>query len=129
MIERIEALEREIDGLRKHERRGIGHNKPPEPIEPAPLSAKELGEIRKAMAVLKKQPPAPTPPSAKAKAAVALLMKFGAYLGKQADNFVNEAVKEAGKRAVQSPFWLALINQLPALADVAHLWLESIARL
>jgi hypothetical protein len=93
------------------------------------LSAKELGEIRKAMAVLKKQPPAPTPPSAKAKAAVALLMKFGAYLGKQADNFVNEAVKEAGKRAVQSPFWLALINQLPALADVAHLWLESIARL
>jgi hypothetical protein len=129
MIERIEALGREIDGLRKHERRGIGHNKPPEPIEPAPLSAKELGEIRKAMAVLKKQPPAPTPPSAKAKAAVALLMKFGAYLGKQADSFVNEAVKEAGKRAVQSPFWLALINQLPALADVAHRWLGSFAHL
>ena len=103
MIKQIEALEREIDGLRKHQRRGIGHNKPPEPIEPEPLSAKELGEIKKAMAVLKKQPPVPILPGTEARAAVALLMNLGdrlrplaratgAYLAQQADNFVTEAV-------------------------------------
>jgi hypothetical protein len=81
-------------------RRGIGDNNPPEPIEPSPLSAKQLDEIRKATAVLKKQPPAPIPPSSKAKAAVALLMKFRAYLAKHADNLVTEAAKEAGKRIV-----------------------------
>ena len=98
MIEQIEALERAMADLRKHQRgRGIGDNNPPEPIEPSPLSAMELNEIRKAMAVLKKQPPAPIPPSSKAKAAIALLMKFRGYLAKQADNLVTEAAKETGK--------------------------------
>jgi hypothetical protein len=138
MITQIEALDREIDSLLEQQRRGIGHNNPPEPIELAPpLSAKELGEIKKAMAVLKKEPPAPTALSAKAEAAVALLMKFGdrlrplaratmAYVGKQADNFVTEAVKEAGKRIAQSPLWLPIIYKLPALADIALQWLQSL---
>jgi len=137
MLERIASLERAMAGLRAAPRRGIGDNNPPEPIEPEPLSAKELREIRKAMAVLKAEPPAPSTPSTEVRAAVALLTKFGkrlrsfaittgAYLGKQADNFVTEAVKESGKRIVQSPFWLAVINQLPALADVAHQWLASL---
>jgi hypothetical protein len=138
MIEQIEALEREMADLREHQLHGIGHNNPPEPIDLAPpLNLKELDEIRKAMAVLKKQPPAPTARSSKVKAAVALLMKFadrlrplaratGAYLAKQADNFVTEAVKEAGKRIVQSPLWLPIIYKLPELADTASRWLQSL---
>ncbi len=137
MLERIEALEKALVSRRQRRRRGIGHNNPPEPIEPEPLSANELREIRRAMAVLKVQPPAPSAPSAETRAAVTLLTKLGdrlrflaiaagAYLGKQADNFITEAVKESGRRIVQSPFWLAIISQLPALADVAHRWLESL---
>jgi hypothetical protein len=45
MIERIEALERAMADLQKHRQHGIGHNNPPEPIEPAPLSENELDEI------------------------------------------------------------------------------------
>ena len=56
------------------------------------------------MAVLKAQPPAPSSPSVEARAAVSLLAKFGdrlrslaratgAYVGKQADIFITEAVK------------------------------------
>jgi hypothetical protein len=127
MIEQIEAIEPELDSLLNR----IGHNKPPEPIEiEPPLNAKELGEIKKAMADLKKEPPAPNAPSAKAEAAVELLKKFGnrllTYVGKQADNLVTEAVKEAGKRIVQAPFWLPIINKLPALADTAQQWLQSL---
>ncbi len=137
MLDRIDALERAMASSLKRRRRGIGHNNPPEPIEPEPLSANELREIRRAMAVLRAQPPAPSAPSTEARAAVTLLTKLGdrlrllaiaarAYLGKQVDNFVTEAVKESAKRIVQSPFWLAVINQLPALADVAHQWLASL---
>jgi hypothetical protein len=56
MIGRIETLEKAIADLQERQRHGIGHNNPPEPIEPAPLSANELSEIREALAVLKKQP-------------------------------------------------------------------------
>jgi hypothetical protein len=137
MIEQIEALEREMANRPpERRRRGIGHNNPPEPIEPPPLTTSELGQIRRAMAVLKKQPPAPVAHT-KARAAVTLLTKFGnrlrplaratgAYILKQTDNFVTEVVKEAGKRIVQSPFWFAIINKLPALADTALRWLESL---
>jgi hypothetical protein len=128
MIEQIEALERAMADLREQQQHGIGHNNPPEPIETAPpLSEKELGEIKKAMAVLKKQPPTPTALGTKAKAALALLVKFarapGAYVVKQADNFVTEAVKESGKRIVQ---WALIYQLLQNLADTAHQWLQSL---
>jgi len=130
MVEQIKALDRAIDDLRE-QRHGIGHNRPPEPIETAPpLSEKELGEIQEDIAVLRKQPPAVYPPSTEAVAAVSRLSKISravvAYVGKQADNFVSSATNEAGKRAIQSPFWLAIIHQLPALADIAHQWLQSL---
>jgi hypothetical protein len=139
MVEQIEALEPEIADLRNRQHRGIGDNNPPEPIElePAPLDENELDEISEAMAVLKRQPPAPSTLSNTARSAVALLLKFGdrlrplahaagAYLAKQADNFVTEAVKEAGKRIVQAPLWLPIIYKLPALADIAQQWLQSL---
>jgi hypothetical protein len=103
------------------------------PIElaPEPLSAKELGEIKKAMAVLKKQPPAPTAPSSKVKAAVALLTKFAratvVYVGKQADNFITAVVtksgEEAGKRIIQ---YILIYQLLQKLADIANQWLRSL---
>ena len=138
MIGRIETLEKAIADLQERQRHGIGHNNPPEPIEPAPLSANELSEIREALAALKNQPSIPNASSAEAaKAAVTVLQKFGnrlramgVYIGKHADVFVTEAAKkageEAGKRIVQSPLWLAIIHQLPAVADIASKWLHSL---
>jgi hypothetical protein len=134
MIKQIEALEPKIDSLREQQRHGIGHNNPPEPIETAPLSRKRLGEIKKAMAVLKKEPPAPTAPSSEARAAVALLTKFaraaGAYVGKRADDFITAAAKKAGEkvgeRIVDLAYWSAIIYGLQKLADLAQRWLESL---
>jgi hypothetical protein len=128
MLERIEALEREVDKLREQHRHGIGHNNPPEPIELAPLSEQNLGEIGEDIAVLKKQPPA-DPPSTGAKAAVARLMKFArvavTYAGKQADIFITAAMTKAGRKIIWSPF----IYKLWALADIAHQWLQSFPHL
>jgi hypothetical protein len=125
MIERIESLEREIDNLREQQRHGIGHNKPPEPIELAPLTARELNEIKEDMAVLKKQPPT-DPPSTEATAAVAQLLKFArtavVYAGKKADIFITAAVTRAGEKIIWSP----IIYKLWALADIAHQWLQSL---
>jgi hypothetical protein len=132
MLRRIEALERTITDApsRSH---GIGHNNPPEPLEPELLSETELRGVRLAVAVLKAQPPAPRVPRTEVVEAVAFLAAVAArlkqvagYVGKQADVFVTEATKELGKRAVQSPFWLAVLQQLPQLADAAQHWLRSL---
>jgi hypothetical protein len=128
MIKQIEALEGAFVDLREQRRVGIGHNKPPEPIEPAlPLSAKELGEILKAIAVLKKQPPVPTARSSKTKAALALLTMFAhatvAYVGKQADNFVTAATKKSGEEAVK---YILIYQLLQKLADIANQWWQSL---
>jgi hypothetical protein len=128
MLERIEALEREIDNLREQQRCGVGHNNPPEPIELAPLSEQNLGEIGEDIAVLKKQPPA-DPRSTEAKAAVARLMKFArvavTYAGKQADIFITAAMTKAGRKIIWSP----IICKLWALPDIAHQWLQSLPHL
>jgi hypothetical protein len=128
MLERIEPLEREIDNLSEQQRHGIGHNNLPEPIELAPLSEQNLGEISEDIAVLKKQPPA-DPPSTEAKAAVARLMKFArvavTYAGKQADIFIAAAMAKAGGKIIWSP----ITYKLWALADIAHQWLQSLPHL
>jgi hypothetical protein len=135
MIEQIEALEQAMADVSKPQRHGIGHNKPPEPIEPElPLSEKELGEIRKSMAVLKNQPPAPSAPSSKVKAAVALLTKCAhatvAYVGKQADNFITAVVTKSGEEVGKKIVKYILIYQLlQKLADTANQWLQSLPHL
>jgi len=94
------------------------------------LSEAELRGVRLAVAVLKAQPPAPSVPHEQVVEAVGFLSalgeRFKGYVGKQADVFVTEATKEFAKRAVQSPFWLAIIQQLPQLADAAQHWLRSL---
>jgi hypothetical protein len=132
MIEQIKALEPEIADLRKHQqRRSIGDNNPPEPIEPAPLSAKELDEIRRAITVLKNQPPVPTVRSSKVKAALALLTKSAAatvtYVGKQADNFITAAVTKSGEEAGKWIVKCILVYELlQKLADTANQWWQSL---
>jgi hypothetical protein len=98
MLSRIAILESLIAELPKQPV-GIGHNRPP-------ITQEDIGEITQAILILKAQPAID-----EARAAGSTLMKFGerlgAYLLKQANVFISEAVKsagkETGKRLVQSP--------------------------
>jgi len=56
ILKRLAAIE---DTISKLPIAGIGHNKPPEAIEPLPLSGREVEEIRNYIAVVKAQPAAP----------------------------------------------------------------------
>ena len=79
----------------------IGHNNPPEAIEDAPLDIGERRDLKQALNVLKEQPVEPSDNGAVAGAAVARLTaiaeKASGWMARQADTFVSEAVKEAGK--------------------------------
>jgi hypothetical protein len=143
MLRRIEALEKAIRTASTGPR-GIGDNNPPEPIEAEPFTKQDLHSLKASMATLKAQPATPSiPPTTEAIAAVNFLTNLaerlrsalgasGYYLGRQTDAFVSEAIKSAGsefgKRLVQSPLWLTIINQVPPLAEVAHRWLELVAK-
>jgi hypothetical protein len=133
MLRRIEALERLMAELSKQGRLiaelpklpiGIGHNRPP-------IIKEDIKEIRQAIAVLKAQPVVPTAPD-EARAAGSTVMRFGeglaTYLLKQADVFVSEAVKSAGKefgkRLVQTPFWWALATALMLVGNSVAAWLQ-----
>jgi hypothetical protein len=141
MLARIAELEEALARLPPR-RRGIGDNNPPEPIEPEVLGDADRRAVETAIAVLKAQPPEPTEAPAEALKAAHFLsglakrlrnavLSAGQYLGKQADTLVSAAVKSAGseigKRAVQSPFWLAVIDRICAVADAAIHWINSLS--
>lgn len=141
MLARITALENALAKLPPR-RRGIGDNRPPEPIEKEVLSEADQRSVETAIAVLKAQPPEPAETPAKALKAVQFLggiakrlrnaaSSTGQYLGKQTDTFASEAIRSAGsefgKRAIQSPFWLAVIEGISAVADAAIKWINSLS--
>jgi hypothetical protein len=106
---------------------GIGHNKPPEPIEPAPLSRQEIDEIRNLISNLKALPILPAEIPGEAVKAPSRLKKWAtkvlAYGGKQADNFVSEGVKAAGK---WWPIWVMFQDQLITLANSIEAWIKAL---
>jgi hypothetical protein len=95
------------------------------------ITSNQRGPALCTVAVLKAQPVVPTA-SDELRAAGLTLMRFGEELGtyllKQADVFVSEAVKSAGKefgkRLVQSPFWWALATALLLAANSVASWLH-----
>jgi hypothetical protein len=123
MLSRIAILESLIAELPKRQI-GIGHNQ-------QLITQDDVQEIKQAIAVLKAQPVVPTAPD-EARAAGSTLMRFGERLGtyllKQADVFISEAVKsagkETGKRLVQSPFWWALATTLMLVGQSVSNWLQ-----
>jgi len=132
MLSWIDVLKRLIVEFTK-QRRGIGHNI-------RPITDEDIKEIKQAVAVLKAQPVVPTAPDKARAAGLTLKMigeRLGSYLPKQADIFISEATKSAGKefgkRVVQSPFWWVLADAAaskrqaasdlatsPKLADWVH---------
>jgi hypothetical protein len=133
MLRRIKSLELELQKLSSHSV-GIGHNHPPEPIDPVPFGDDDRRAVDTAILVLSAQPPKPETPPVEAGEAAAKLMTIGerlkAYAIKQGDVFVSEAVKSAGaelgKRIIQSPFWLTLAGLLIAVATAVSAWIASL---
>jgi hypothetical protein len=132
MRDRLLAIEAALARLPGTEA-GIGHNNPPEAIEDAPLDAGERRELKQAIDVLKEQPVEPSDNGAVAGAAVARLKaiteKASGWIARQADTFVSEAVKEAGKEMgkwAPRAFWIYLIDKLFGLTDIATKWLHTI---
>ena len=125
MLARLSALEAAAAAL-SDPAAGIGHNKPPEPIEPPPLNADELQKIRRNIAFLKALP-AVSKASADAPRAATWFKTAGehvlAYLMKQGDNLISEGVKALGK---QGPLWLILGDRLIAAGDAIVAWLKAL---
>jgi hypothetical protein len=132
MLRRIEALEETLGQLAPHHP-GIGHNHPPETIEPVPFEDADLQAIRNAVATLKEQPAEPAT-AITAYRAGAQLKAIGErlrdYVIRQGHTFIDEAVKAAGqefgKRVVQAPFWCILAQQLISVSQAVVDWIHSL---
>jgi hypothetical protein len=133
MLRRIVSLEDAMAQL-VATKPGIGHNNPPELIDPVPFGDDDRRVVEIAIVLLSAQSPKPETPPIEAGEAAAKLMAIGerlkAYAIKHGDVLVSEAVKSAGvelgKRLVQSPFWLTLASLLIAAAKAAFAWIASL---
>jgi hypothetical protein len=131
-----------LEGLRKLEETlrdypiapaGMGHNRPPEPLELEPLEVDDRTELSDALTVLEVQPVTPADDGRAAKAALNVVeskrAKLLAWLQKQGDIFTTEAVKEAGKgfgKWMPRAFFLFLADHMFQVSTMVKAWLTSI---
>jgi hypothetical protein len=132
MLRRIEVLESLLAGLTGHSAAGIGHNRPPEPIDAIPFNEDDRRAVANAIVVLKIQPVTPATPSLEAREAASTLKTIGerlqAYIGKQADVFISEAVKSAGSEFGKLIMrYVMLAGALLWAAWAASDWLHSLS--
>lgn len=135
MQARIEALEKTLRGWNQAPP-GIGHNNPPEVLEPEPLDADDRAEILESLEVLKAQPVEPSDQGEAARGAILQLetkgQKLPAWLLGQGQVFTAEAVKEAGKQFGKwgpRAFWLVVLDQLLGVTRYAEAWLRALGLL
>jgi len=133
MLRRISKLERTMAQMPSVSP-GIGHNHPPDPIESFALTVADQAEITAAVEVLRAQPIEPQD-GGKTAAEAAQTLKFkgekiSTWLSTQADNFVSEAVKEAGKEfgkwGMRAAIWSAILAELQSVYGSVVQWLSHI---
>jgi hypothetical protein len=112
---------------------GMGHNRPPEPLDLEPLDANDRTELSSALKVLEAQPIAPSDGGKAATEALAKLetklQKVGKWLAQQGRVFTEEAVKEAGKQFgkwAPAAFWLMLMDLMFGVSQSVSAWLKTI---
>lgn len=133
MLRRVASLEEAIAQL-PGVSPGIGHNRPPEPIEEFPLTVADRTEITGAIAVLKAQPPEPQDEGKAATEAAETSkskgQKIREWLGKQADTFISEAVKEAGKEfgkwGARAAILSVILDKLFSVHEIVGQWLSRL---
>lgn len=132
MLARIEALEAALRERRTTEP-GIGHNRPPGPIEEDGWTAAHDREIDDALQILKAQPPEPDNQPPEAVEAVSRLrtarQRIADYVMKQADNVVTNATSALGKTIGAGLALLLgdLAGLLDGVIEAASRWLSSLA--
>lgn len=120
MLRRIDELEQAVEEARATP--GIGHNNPPDAIEPVTLSAEDAKEIKAILASLKQQPVAPTDDGKAAQAAVEGLRQKATRLK---DFITIESAKEAVKYAAGGGLvWL--VPKIEAVIIAALKWIGSL---
>jgi hypothetical protein len=132
MLQRIASLEEALAQL-PGGLSGIGHNRPPEPIEVFPLTVVDQRELATAIEVLKAQPVEPKDDGRAATEAAGTLQakaqKIRKWLAKQADAFISEAVKEAGKefgKWAPRAFWALVLDRIFSVHEIVGEWLSRI---
>jgi hypothetical protein len=110
---------------------GMGHNKPPGPVDDIPIDMKDVAEIEQAAVVLKAQPVEPADQGKAAEAAAATIKtkaeKIKDWLAKHGEEFVSEASKAAGKQfGTWGPhaFWMLMLERLFGVSDIVLKWLK-----
>jgi hypothetical protein len=112
---------------------GIGHNRPPEPLDLEPLDANDRAEISTALAALEAQSVEPSDKGKAAGEALAKLEtkreKLGKWLKLQGIVFTEEAIKEAGKQFgkwAPAAFWLLVLDLMFGVSQSVGAWLKII---
>jgi hypothetical protein len=128
MVERIAALEEALQSVSKP---GMGHNQPPEPLEPQePLTAADLQCLNSAISTLKNQPVEPSKRPPEAVKAASVLQAVGAKVSEYLDVFVKEAIKAAGaefgKWTIRLPMWKVVLASLAAASAAASAWIMAL---
>jgi hypothetical protein len=114
---------------------GIGHNKPPEPIDEQPLTPNQKQELEKALDVLAEQPLEPTdiaPVKAALETVNSTKKKLSDWARDQSKIFAEEAIKEAGKqfgRWAPITFWAVVLDSIFQVTRHAETWLKTIGLL
>jgi hypothetical protein len=142
ILRRLDSVEEALAAL-SIVRAGIGHNKPPEPIELADFDDRQA--IEAATSIMRMLPAVPeTPPDEARKAAdqfVRIGTKTKAYAVKQGDNFISEIVKESAKATLTAAVatggiglsigyvLYVLADRLMAVADAIEAWLDLLGSL
>lgn len=131
MLEGIRLLEQVIRDLPLAPA-GMGHNRPPEPLEVEPLDAADKAELAGALTTLNAQPVTPPDGGTAASAALEVVeskrAKLAKWLAKQGDLFATEAFKEAGKsfgKWLPPAAFLALADRLYDVSALVKTWLST----
>src|SRR5262249_43426367 len=113
MLKHVTTVEATIAKLKT-----IGHNRPPEPIEPAPLNDNDIEEIRNEIAIVKTQPAVPKQRPAEAVKAASKLREFGEK--------VLVGVATATVIGASKELWATFGGQLIDLANAIAAWIASL---
>lgn len=129
----ISELERALINLQERPV-GIGHNRPPEPIEEVPLTKIDVQNITVNIDILKSQKPYNVDDKEKVNNAIGQLTsiskKLGNYFAEKGKTFIDEAIKAAGaefgKKGIQVGAVYVICELLEKIIHSALSWFHML---
>ena len=125
-IQRLQARVAQVESALA----GIGHNRPPEPLEEQPLTRAELGELKGALTTLDAQPVEPADNGAAATTANQTLTstrdKIRGWLAQAREAAARAAISTVvgeGLKAIGVRLWPLIEHALTKIIEIASRWL------